>query len=113
MVPRQTKRNRVPLTPDEREGIMLAVNSAFRKPKDLYARIVPSSRTSGSRRRQPASLLVISPRRLKGDHSTLRIILEGQRPLRSRSVRTGMGSQDPKGSLANEQPIESDQRREL
>src|SRR5437867_9859184 len=30
-----------PLTPDEREGIVLAVNSAFRKLKNLYARIVP------------------------------------------------------------------------
>jgi len=30
-----------PLTADEREGIVLAVNSAFRKLKNLYARIVP------------------------------------------------------------------------
>lgn len=29
------------LTPDEREGIVLAVNSAFRKLKNLYARVVP------------------------------------------------------------------------
>src|SRR5438445_7099209 len=29
------------LTADEREGIVLAVNSAFRKLKNLYARIVP------------------------------------------------------------------------
>src|SRR5215470_6822742 len=35
------KRQRTPLTPDEREGIVLAVNSAFRKLKNLYARIVP------------------------------------------------------------------------
>ena len=33
--------HRTPLTPDEREGIVLAVNSAFRKLKNLYARIVP------------------------------------------------------------------------
>jgi hypothetical protein len=32
---------RTPLTTDEREGIVLAVNSAFRKLKNLYARIVP------------------------------------------------------------------------
>jgi len=32
---------RAPLTTDEREGIVLAVNSAFRKLKNLYARIVP------------------------------------------------------------------------
>ena len=32
---------RTPLTPDEREGIILAVNSAFRKLKNLYARVVP------------------------------------------------------------------------
>jgi hypothetical protein len=32
---------RTPLTDDEREGIVLAVNSAFRKLKNLYARIVP------------------------------------------------------------------------
>jgi hypothetical protein len=32
---------RTPLTPDEREGIVLAVSSAFRKLKNLYARIVP------------------------------------------------------------------------
>ena len=32
---------RKPLTPDEREGIVLAVHSAFRKLKNLYTRIVP------------------------------------------------------------------------
>jgi hypothetical protein len=32
---------RRPLTDDEREGIVLAVNSAFRELKNLYARIVP------------------------------------------------------------------------
>jgi hypothetical protein len=32
---------RTPLTADEREGIVLAVSSAFRKLKNLYARIVP------------------------------------------------------------------------
>jgi hypothetical protein len=35
------KQRRTALTPDEREGIVLAVNSAFRKLKNLYARIVP------------------------------------------------------------------------
>src|SRR5215470_7777156 len=35
------KRQRTPLTPDECEGIILAVNSAFRKLKNLYARVVP------------------------------------------------------------------------
>src|SRR4029078_9188642 len=35
------KRRRVPLTADERDGIILAVSSAFRKLKNLYARIVP------------------------------------------------------------------------
>src|SRR5215467_12810919 len=34
-------KRRTVLTPDEREGIVLAVNSAFRKLKNLYARIVP------------------------------------------------------------------------
>ncbi len=33
--------NRPPLTADEREGIILAVSSAFRKLKNLYAKIVP------------------------------------------------------------------------
>lgn len=33
--------HRTPLTPDEREGIVLAVNSAFRKLKNLYAKVVP------------------------------------------------------------------------
>jgi len=37
----RTKTDRRPLTSDEREGIGLAVNSAFRKLKNLYARIVP------------------------------------------------------------------------
>src|SRR5262245_8368698 len=37
----RAKRERTPLTEDEREGIVLAVNSAFRKLKNLYARIVP------------------------------------------------------------------------
>jgi hypothetical protein len=32
---------RTPLTPDEREGIVLAVNSAFRKLKNLYSKIQP------------------------------------------------------------------------
>src|SRR5262245_10710691 len=45
----RVKPPRTPLTTDEREGIALAVNSAFRKLKNLYARIVPvfaASRTS-------------------------------------------------------------------
>ena len=37
----RTKAHRTPLTPDEREGIVLAVNSALRKLKNLYAKIVP------------------------------------------------------------------------
>jgi hypothetical protein len=37
----RVRQTRTPLTPDEREGIVLAVNSAFRKLKNLYARIVP------------------------------------------------------------------------
>ncbi len=32
---------RTPLTQDERDGIVLAVNSAFRKLKNLYTKIVP------------------------------------------------------------------------
>src|SRR5262245_51409973 len=36
-----TRRQRTQLTPDERDGIVLAVNSAFRKLKNLYSRIVP------------------------------------------------------------------------
>ena len=35
------KPQRAPLTGDEREGIRLAVQSAFRKLKNLYAKIVP------------------------------------------------------------------------
>src|SRR5215467_7376228 len=35
------KRGRMPLTADEREGIVLAVKSAFRKLKNLYSTIVP------------------------------------------------------------------------
>lgn len=31
----------MPLTDDEREGIVLAVNSAFRKLKNLYTKVVP------------------------------------------------------------------------
>lgn len=38
---KRAKPERAPLTIDEREGIVLAVNSAFRKLKNLYARIVP------------------------------------------------------------------------
>lgn len=37
----RAEQQRTPLTADEREGIVLAVNSAFRKLKNLYARIVP------------------------------------------------------------------------
>src|SRR6185503_7565591 len=35
------KRTRTPLTGDERDGIVLAVNSAFRKLKNLYSKIQP------------------------------------------------------------------------
>jgi hypothetical protein len=35
------KRGRTPLTADERDGIILAVSSAFRKLKNLYTKIVP------------------------------------------------------------------------
>jgi hypothetical protein len=35
------------LTPDERDGIILAVNSAFRKLKNLYSKIVPIFGTYG------------------------------------------------------------------
>jgi hypothetical protein len=35
------RQERTPLTDDERDGIVLAVNSAFRKLKNLYAKIVP------------------------------------------------------------------------
>lgn len=38
---KRAKPERAQLTADEREGIVLAVNSAFRKLKNLYARIVP------------------------------------------------------------------------
>ena len=37
----RTKPPRTLLTADEREGIVLAVNSAFRKLKNLYAKVVP------------------------------------------------------------------------
>jgi hypothetical protein len=37
----RSKQERTRLTPDERDGIVLAVNSAFRKLKNLYAKIVP------------------------------------------------------------------------
>jgi hypothetical protein len=36
------KPQRRPLTADEREGIVLAVNSAFRKLKNLYTKVVPT-----------------------------------------------------------------------
>ena len=38
---------RTPLTADERDGIILAVNSAFRKLKNLYSKIVPIFGTYG------------------------------------------------------------------
>src|SRR5688572_26316640 len=38
---RSTHRQRHPLTDDEREGILLAVRSAFRKLKNLCERILP------------------------------------------------------------------------
>ena len=37
----RANRRRTPLTTDEREGIVLAVSSAFRKLKNLYTKIVP------------------------------------------------------------------------
>jgi hypothetical protein len=42
MAPGQRAKNaRTPLSPDERDGIVLAVNSAFRKLKNLYDKILP------------------------------------------------------------------------
>lgn len=41
MAPRQRANARTPLSPDERDGIVLAVNSAFRKLKNLYDKILP------------------------------------------------------------------------
>ena len=38
---KHAKAERAPLTADEREGIVLAVSSAFRKLKNLYTKIVP------------------------------------------------------------------------
>ena len=38
---KRAKELRTPLTADEREGIVLAVSSAFRKLKNLYAKVVP------------------------------------------------------------------------
>ena len=43
-------RHTAPLTPDEREGIVLAVNSSFSKLKACTRGSSPSSRTSASRR---------------------------------------------------------------
>jgi hypothetical protein len=40
-VAKPTHRTRTPLTTDERDGIVLAVSSAFRKLKNLYTKIVP------------------------------------------------------------------------
>src|SRR5687767_9579116 len=37
----RSKAQRTPLTADERDGIVLAVSSAFRKLKNLYAKVVP------------------------------------------------------------------------
>jgi len=37
----RAKGDRTPLTSDERDGIVLAVNSAFRKLKNLYDKILP------------------------------------------------------------------------
>ena len=37
----RTKLHRTPLTPDERDGVVLAVSSAFRKLKNLYTKIQP------------------------------------------------------------------------
>jgi hypothetical protein len=37
----RAKQQRTPLTLDEREGIVLAVNSVFWKLKNLYTKIVP------------------------------------------------------------------------
>jgi hypothetical protein len=37
----RVRSHRTPLTPDERDGIVLAVSSAFRKLKNLYSKIQP------------------------------------------------------------------------
>jgi hypothetical protein len=50
----RAKPERQPLTADERDGIVLAVNSAFRKLKNLYAKIVPVFEDFGSLHHRPA-----------------------------------------------------------
>src|SRR2546428_9493236 len=91
----RAKPSRTPLTADEREGIVLAVNSAFRKLKNLYARIVPVFEDFGF---TPPSAGVIArdlPEKIEeGDHSTPRVVHEGRRTLRSLPVRSRLRSED-------------------
>jgi hypothetical protein len=46
-MPPRARATRIPLTADERDGIVLAVNSAFRKLKNLYGKIVPVFESHG------------------------------------------------------------------
>ena len=102
------------LTADEREGSVLAVNSAFRKLKNLYAKIVPifgDFRLHAAISRGHCTGSVGEDR--EGDHPTLRIFRKGRRALRSLPIRSGLGSQNLQGFRAHDQSVESDQRRKL
>ena len=105
--------NRKPLTDDEREGIVLAVNSAFRKLKNLYARIVPVFEDFGF---TPPSAGVIA--RDLSEKIQKAIIQHCESFTKGAGtailpVRPGLGSKNLQGFRANDQPVEGDQRREL
>src|SRR5690349_427984 len=94
----QSTPQRRALTDDEREGIVLAVNSAFRKLKNLYAKIVPIFEDFGFTPPSAGSLQGTFRRRLKrrsfstASHSrratAIAICVASVRTGRSRSART-------------------------
>jgi hypothetical protein len=63
---------RTPLTADERDGIILAVNSAFRKLKNLYSKIVPVFESYGF---TPPSAGVIARDRRRPESEWIRIAM--------------------------------------
>src|SRR5437899_9504732 len=113
MAAKSARRPRKPLTEDERDGIQLAVQSAFRKLKNLYTKIVPIFEDFGF---TPPAAGVIArdlSEKIEGHHPALRFLFEGDGPLRLVSVRLRLGSEGLQGLRHDHQPVEGHRRREL
>src|SRR5947207_8373271 len=110
----RAKPSRTPLTPDEREGIALAVNSAFRKLKNLYVKIVPVFEDFGF---TPPSAGVIardlSEKIEKAIIQHCESFTKGSGHCNPMPVRRRLGSENLQRLRSDDQSIEGNQGREL